>query len=302
MDTNQSIKNRSTLSISQIGLFVLLGLTAIALPGIPLITRQMADFSSTATSIPRLVALVYLICAAWILIFQRQSRLGRVFVIFAASMAIFMIGWSDLSQPGWLTAICSFGLTFSSASLLDLSLLLVQPSLLSRWRWLRSAAYLLAVLIWSLVLLSILLPAFRLAYSATWLSAGVFAGISGLVFMALAGLKELRRSKYSPDDSNRALFVVALLAFVPPLVGWIGSPFWQTSGAYSPWWLTSLLVFAPVAGLIVQNQARIQADYLASRIAIYTSLLLIIAGGYALLVTGLGLILSPILGAGALLV
>ncbi len=296
MDTTLTVKPRSFQSVAEIGLLVLLAITTLVLLVIPYLDPFLSEPGDRLSAIPHLIGLVYLVCGVWIFVLRRDQVFGKAFVIFSSATALFMAGWSDFSTPGILTPLYAFGLTFAAAGLLDLALLVTQFSITIHLRWLRRGLYGLAVVLWALILLSALLPGAKSFYSITWFLACVFTGLSMVIFLLLVGLREFRRTKYQQDDSTRFLLATAILAFVPPLVGWMGSPLWQDQAVFSPWWLVSLVIFAPAAGFVVQSQSRIQADYLASRTAIYAALFLIIVGGYALLVTGLGLLLSPTLG------
>ena len=88
----------------------------------------------------------------------------------------------------------------------------------------------------------------------------------------------------------------AILSFVPPLIRLIGTPFWPTEIASSPLWLISLVIFPIITAITIQNQSHLQSDYLAIRSATYGLLLVIIIGGYGLLVTGIGLLFDSAYG------
>ncbi len=293
-------KPRLNLSLPQAGYLLLLVISTLILLLSPGSGNQAVIQPPVLTAIARLIGLVYLVCGAWIFVLRRGQAIGQTFILFTASTALCMAGLSSAAEPTRPAFIWALGLSFASASLVDLALTLFTPTWSSLRTRIRIGIYSVALLLSLVIVLSDLLPAAQGFSSATRLAGSIFSAAAMLTFLILTGIRDFARAPYAWDDSYRLLSLAAILSFVPPMLGWIGSPFWSSQGSFSPWWLISLLIFAPAAAFAIQSRTRIRSDFLTSRLALYGLLFLIIVGGYALLVTGLSLLFPLSSGPAAL--
>ena len=176
MDTTLTAKPRFALSIFEVGLVLLLAITALVLIISPFLKTELVLENNTSVAIPSLIGLVYLICGGWIFTVRRGQIIGKVFTILAATATLSLTGWSDLFTPGTLTPLWAFGILFSAASLAYLAKLLTQiPSKLSI-RWFRFASFGLAFTLWLTLIILTFLPDGHKILPAAWLMTSIFTG------------------------------------------------------------------------------------------------------------------------------
>ena len=290
MDTTLTAKPRFALSITEVGLIFLLAIAALVLIVTPFLATVSPLENNPSSAIPSLIGLVYLICGGWIFVVYRRQIDGKVFTFFAASTSLFLAGWSDLLTPGLLTPLWTLGLLFATTSLVHLALVLTLPFSQTKSLWFRNVSYGLAFLLWVILLILPLLPQGDTIRPVARVIISIYAGFAVVFFIATIGIRVLRKVQHPSRDPLRLILISAILSFVPPMVRFIGTPFWHNQATFSPIWLISLVIFPVLAAFSIQNQSHLQSDYLASRLTLYGLLTLIIVGGYGLLVTGLGLL------------
>lgn len=245
---------------------------------------------------PYFVGLILLISAVWFFLMRRNSPSGRAFSIFTASLGVCTAGLFDLYTTHTFAGLWLLAATLAGAGMLGVAFLFPTPQpWVNRKRWLRWAPFVAAILLAVFSSSSIGKPAL---YHRAFTSEMVFSILCILAGLFLLAKRALRNSSPVEREQLRWIVLGGLLSF-GLIIGWlIGVPFWSQS-TFTPLLLLPMAIFPLVAGYTIQRHNMVQTDYVLSRGVMYSVLAVLIAVGYALLVTGLGLALGNLLPAGS---
>ena len=240
---------------------------------------------------PYFVGLIYFLTALWIFILRGRSLSGQVFTLFASSVAIVTAGLFDVFTTQQWIYLWSFSLALASGTILHFGLLFPRRSrLLARLPVLQVAPYLIAALLSPVAWFSLTAPASSTEFLRSWRAEFLFAGLSVLLFLALLFCQRSR--SISPVERERGLMVLlgALVSF-GPVAFWFLAATFQPGTGYSPYLVLSLAIFPLITGYSLQRQRQLRTDYIISRTLLYAAMTVLAGAGYALLVSGLGIIL-----------
>jgi len=237
-----------------------------------------------------LIYLVGLVCIGagwWIFLIRRSSSGSRPFTLFSTSIGLACLGWFDLSTSQHFGWVFVAGLALASGSLVELAL--VFPREL---RWVSRNANLPFIGYLPAVLLGILALSSSGKPFAHWITIAV------VVFLILGIILFFRLTLYhqyhsfSPIDREQARLVFwGAAASIAPLLGWSIWKLIDRALPFSPFWLLSLPLLPLTLGYTLQSQRPVRVDFLLSRAALYTGMVALAGAGYALLVSGLSLVL-----------
>ena len=236
--------------------------------------------------IPFFIGLILLASGVWFFLMRRNSPSGRAFSVFMASVAVGTAGLFDLYTTHAFSWLWYLAMAFCGAGMLSVAVLFPRmlPWIARRPR-LRYLPYILAVLLAAFAFFSRNDP----QVSRLGLNLLLGAAIAGV----LAALGILARRSFrtgSPVEREQLHWLVlgGLLSF-GLIIGWLlGVPFWS-GNTFTPLLMVPMAIFPLVAGYTIQRHNRIQADFVVSRGVLYGALAILIALGYALLVTGLSI-------------
>jgi signal transduction histidine kinase len=260
---------------------------------LPLAAFPSADFFGFFT-IPYLVGLVYLGAATWIFVIRRQHANGRVFSLFATSLGLALVTTFDSWTTHRLLYAWTAGLALAAGSGLHLAFLLPRPSKgLGRRPWLAGLFYLAAAALG-------LAAVYALDFSPRPEQAGLgwqveVLGLAAalLVFLGRMGYRQLAAASPIERERARTLFLSGLIAFLP-LAAWAVLTLLVPTATFSPYLLIPLAVMPVAAAYTIQRSQLLQTELILSRIVLYGLMTVLAASGYALLVTGLSLLLVSI--------
>ena len=248
--------------------------------------------------IPYLIGLIYLGSAVWILVIRRFHTSGRSFAMFGAGVAAAIGLMFDLYTSHFFTLLWTLSLSVIGGSMVHLALYFPHEApILRRYRW---AALLPVVIAAALFVNSALVINdydHPLAYVNAWRLQYSFIGLAFLFVIGWV-LFYRGRSFSVVDRGQIKLVALAGLVSFTPLVAWLVlTSIFQITFT----WLLflPLAVFPLVAGYAVQRYRMLQADTILSRGLLIGLLSVLIAVLYALLTTGLSLILGQVLSPGS---
>jgi signal transduction histidine kinase len=229
--------------------------------------------------IPYLIAIAYLACSIWIFAFRRRDTLGKAFAIFTASVCITLGTLFD-------------ALMVSGGSLISLAIMYPEEGkLISRFPFLRWIG-----LVPSLVLFLITFPTLfnysqPLAYALGWRSGYLYAGLSIVLFLAVMLYRRYTAASPIAREQTRLTLIGAGFSFVPIAIWFISSSIWH-SLAFSPILLLPIAIFPVVIAYNLARYRLLQTEYIFQQVIIYSIITLFAAAGYALLLSGLLLIIG----------
>lgn len=281
-----------------------------ALPDSPLSVQVLRNGETLSLSLPSpyfrmassrqsffaalLVAVVYWVAAAWMLWVRRGRTSGRWLAFFFLSVATACAGlvdWSTVQQfvPLWLLSLALAGGTAVGLTLYFPR----EDVVLYRAGWVTWVAFLPGLLAFGLALQGYLNSQpnqFTLGFRAL------------IILLALAAIFAFgwmlfrRRRALTPVEREqlRHALLGGVVAFTPLVVYWIISLF-RPVNAPSALVLLPLMIFPAVIGYTIQRYRLTQTEFVLSRALLYGGMAVLIAVGYALLVTGLSLIAGQLL-------
>ncbi|HVN56120.1 MAG TPA: GAF domain-containing protein [Anaerolineaceae bacterium] len=240
---------------------------------------------------PYCVGLIYFLAALWIFILRGRSPSGQVFTLFTSSVAIVTAGLFDIFTTQQFVYLWSFSLALASGTLLHFGLLYPHRSyLLTRFPVLQLVPYFIAALLAPVAWISLATPASASEYLRSWRAEFLFAGLSVLLF--LVHLLFQRSRSVSPLERERGLmiFLGALVSF-GPVAAWFLAATFRPETSYTPYLTLSLAIFPVITAYTLQHRRQVRSDYIISRTLLYTTMTVLAGVGYALLVSGLGIIM-----------
>lgn len=284
-------------SISQFSVLVFLVIAGISL----VIWLALAIGGGTASNIwqafiiPFGVGVVYYSSAVWLYVTRRQLTSGRVFVVFAAAVAMVCAGWFDHTAAQHLTGLWILGIAMSGGAIFSLAFCLPEEdAALQKAAILRYAGYVAAFLLWTYSLIALAVKNEQSVSLAIRINFG-FATLA--LLFALAWLAFRRYPLGSAIDKEQLKIVLAgaLIAFLPLLMWFLIA--WLLPGKmlFSAYWLLPMIVFPAALGYAIQRYHMMQLDTIISRSVLYGILAIMVVGGYALLVAGVTLLTGAVL-------
>ncbi len=242
--------------------------------------------------IPLVIGLVYLGSGLWVLSLRRYDTTGQVFSTFTASVAITAAGLFEIGTTGQLTGLWTFSLAMAGGTMFHLALLFPQEITLIRRR---------PILGWisyfpTIILLIVAFPTLYnfsdpLAYILPWRYEYIYIGIAIFFFVGMGVYH--RYTAPSPIARQQSLIILlgAILSFTP-LALWFFITATQPSVGFSSFLLFPLAFFPISVAYAILRYRLLNTDYIFSRAVLYALLTILAVSGYALLVSGLSLILG----------
>lgn len=263
---------------------------------ISLIRFPAADFWAYFI-VPYLVGVIYLASAAWMVLRRRSEGAARSFVMFGVSVSLATAGLFDLNTTHVFSWLWVLGIANSGAGLLNVSLYFPSEIHIYRRRpWLHLILYgvgvALAIVCWA-TMYNLDRPA---AYLWPWRMAYFFTGLCGILAFGRLVARYVRTTSPMEREQIRLVLVGAGLSFIPPATWLFAAPFLQAQIGFSPFIIFPLIVFPIVTGYSIQRYRMLYTDYVFSRVFLYGVMAVLVAVGYAMLSSGLGLVLKPLVG------
>ncbi len=245
--------------------------------------------------IPSIISLFFIAISLWIFGFRRTEPAGRAFALFASSLAIITGGIFDLYTTHFLTYFWTLGVAVSGGAVLALALSFPQEPriVIGRpyLRWLGIVAGLLLAANAFGMLFNFAYPA---AYIQAWQYIYAFVGISCLIYIII----NLYYGFFAPSPvvKSQAYVILfgALVAFVPISV-WLLAKLFLEKLNFSPYLFVPTLAFPVTTGYAILRFRLLRADDVVRRGIAYALLIILVVGGYAFLVSGLGTLFSIVL-------
>lgn len=243
--------------------------------------------------IPYLMGLIYLVSALWVFFIRRSQASGQVYAVFASSVAIITGGLFDLYTTHWFTSLWTLALLLAGASILDLAALFpITDRMVARHGWLRVIPYAGAGFLFAYSLTRLHDMAHPAIYAVVWQAGYVFSGACLGVALLWLLVRRMRMTSPIAREQVRLILLGALVAFGPVVAWFLGSPLWIYTFPFTPYLLLPIVFFPLATGYAIQRYRTLQTDFVLSRGVLYGLLAILVSVGYALLVTGLAMVLT----------
>jgi signal transduction histidine kinase/putative methionine-R-sulfoxide reductase with GAF domain len=246
--------------------------------------------------IPYLIGLVYLASAVWVFAIRRNHASGRAFAQFTVSIALGIGLIYDLYTTHMLSWLWTIAIAMIGGSAIELILLFPREDpAVQRRPILASIGIILAFPLAVYALIRLYDYNHPTAYILAWQLVYAFIGLSFLFILFWAFARYRRITWPNDREQIRLIAYAALISFLPIALWLMGVRIlegFHISWPFQPYLLLPLAVFPVMAGYTVQRYRLIQTDIILSLGVRYGLMSVLITVGYALMASGLGLLLA----------
>ena len=245
-------------------------------------------------AIPFFIALIFLASGLWTFVLHRFAASARVFAVFVTSVAISTGVMFDAYTTHAFTYVWTATIALAGGSIVHLAMIFpTEDRLVTRFRWLPYSGYIPAIALIINAFVQLSEPANPTGYLSAWEAEGIFTGLAVGFFLVWTAIRRFTRTSPIEREQARTILLGAIFAVVP-LAIWILFTFFRLGIPFFPYVLLPLAVFPLSTGYTFQRSRLLKTNYILSRLGLYSLLAILTAGGYALLVTGLNLVLVNI--------
>ncbi len=243
--------------------------------------------------IPYLTGIVFLAGGLWAFTSQRHQPGARALAVLLASIGaalVWLFAMPDTQTIGvWLLAWSVIG-----ASAVDLALRFPKDDV---------ALFRFPALRWSVWAFAIVLGVSSLAHARVvgfeylqqfWLLYG-FAAMALIFCFAWLGLRRIKDSAPVETEQLRLIVAGGLISFAPLTIWAVLGLLYAPARLFSPYLLMALILFPLSAVYAIQRYRVVNIDFALSRAAVYSLIAVLVAVGYALLVSGLGVMFNALI-------
>ncbi len=246
--------------------------------------------------LPYLIGLIYLGSAVWVFAIRRSQASGLAYAHFTVSIALGIGLIFDLYTTHILSWMWTISVAMIGGSAVGLALLFPrQDPILRRRPILAGAGTIFGLLLAGYALLRLYDFNQPTAYILAWQLEYAFVGLSFLFILVWSFLR-YRHMNWPNDREQIRLIAIAAFASFLPIAVWLLVvrllEFFHTSWPFQPILLIPLVVFPLMAGYTVQRYRMVQTDMILSLGMRYGMMSVLITVGYALVVAGLGKVVS----------
>ncbi|MGE5222524.1 MAG: GAF domain-containing protein [Omnitrophica WOR_2 bacterium] len=233
-----------------------------------------------------LVGLFYLLSSLWVYYNRSQDKTAGFFCIFSTSSAITIVLLSNNLAAPYIPYLWIAGLSLAGGSLISLALVFPEPvSWIKNHPFWSGSGYIFALLVY-------LYAAFGKGVGEiTPLPASYLAGIAFFCFIARQASAYIRTISPVAREQSRLVLLGSVASFLP-LVLWTLLSSNQPGLSTASFLLLFLVAFPIATGYSILHDRLFQTNYLANRLILYGVLSAIAAVAYALIVSGVSIVLE----------
>jgi len=289
--------------LNLITLLVFQVLAVVVFVSVPfLANRWLLDYSDFSVFerrvyfyLPYFLGLIFLICSMWVFAQRRNDGIGQIFSLFATTTAIGLFCLFDAYTSQRLTALWVLSVAMAGGVLINLALVFPeQVRVNSQYPLIRYLGFLPAGLLILLALFFQATSSYVRSFAIIWLLEAIFITLA-LVFFIGSTLAR-RFDSPSPMVRGQARLILwgSVIAF-GPLVIWFLVFLVQPETQLPPIIFAPVSVFPVFLGYAILRYRLLDARSILSQVMMYSTLLVIVAVSYALLVSGSSLIFGDLL-------
>jgi signal transduction histidine kinase len=240
--------------------------------------------------IPYLIGLVSLATGLWVFTLRRRDTTGKAFALFSASIALAVSLLFDVYTTNWLVYIWVFSLAFIGGSLITLGFLFPEEDrIVSQNPWLRWIGYLPSLLIFGYAIPWQYNVSTPYTYADSWRYAQLYA-ILGFIFFTGWTIYRWRKSPSPQVREQSRLILIGTITAFSLVVGWFILTSTRLDIPFSPFLLIPIIIFPISIAYNLTRYRLLQTDYIARQVLLYSTLSLLAAIGYSLVVTGITMV------------
>ena len=289
--------------LNLIMLLVFQVLAVVVFVSVPfLANRWLLDYSGFSVFerrvyfyLPYFLGLIFLICSMWVFAQRRNDGIGQIFSLFATTTAIGLFCLFDAYTSQRLTALWVLSVALAGGSLINLALVFPeQIRVNSQYPLIRYLGYLPAGVLILLALFFQATSSYVRSFAIIWLLEAIFITLALVFFIGSTLARRLDSPSPIVRDQARLILWGSVIAF-SPLIIWFLAFLVQPETQLPPIIFAPAGVFPVVLGYAILRYRLLDARSILSQVMLYSTLLVIVAVSYALLVSGLSLIFGDLL-------
>ena len=246
--------------------------------------------------LPYLLGLVFLTSSIWVFSQRRDDFVGQVYSLFGTATAIGLFCLFDAYTSQRLLSFWVVAAALSGGALINLALIYPEQARVNlEYPGLRYLGYLPSIVLIFLALFIQVYSGYTSSFATIWLLETVFIGLSLIFFLGSTLIRRFGSPSPMVREQARLILWGSGIAFVPFLI-WASIRLIRGEIQLSPLNFFTVSAFPIFLTYSILRYRLSGTDTLIKRGIIYGSLLVFIAGSYALLVSGLSLLVGDLLG------
>jgi hypothetical protein len=241
--------------------------------------------------VPSILGAIFLAVSLWIFGFRRNESAGRAFSLFTSSLAIVTGAYFNLITTHEFTIAWTLATSMAGGALINLALVFpIESRPVINRPYLRWVGVTIALILAINAMPNLFNFERPTTYITSWQYLYGFVALSIISYL----ITNLYHAFYAPSPvvktQSRTILIGTVFAFVPLSI-WLGIGFIRPTN-FSPYLFLPLALFPLVIGYTILRFRFLRTDDLVRRGLMYVLLTIIVMVGYALLVTGAGLLLD----------
>lgn len=245
--------------------------------------------------LPYCLGLVFFASSIWVFSQRRNDVVGQVYSFFGTVTAIGLFCLFDAYTSQRLLTIWIVSTALSGGALINLALIFPEQARVNlQYPGLRYLGYLPAFMLILLTLFFRIYSGYISSFATIWLLVTIFIGLSLIFFIGSTLIRHFSSPSPMVREQARLILWGSGLAF-SPLLFWFSIRLVRGDIQLSPLIFVSVGAFPAFLSYTILRYRLLGTDDFLKRGIIYGSLLLLVSGSYALLVSGLGLLAGDLL-------
>lgn len=246
--------------------------------------------------VPSILSAIFLAVSLWIFGFRRNESAGRAFSLFTSSLAIITGAYFNLITTHEFTFIWTLACGLAGGALINLALVFpVEPRVIFNRPYLRWGGFIIGLILAAYSFTTLFDFNQPTAYIRSWQYIYGFIAISIFFYISMNFYHTVYAQSPVVKTQARTILIGTLIAFVPLSI-WLGIGFIKPIN-FSPYLFLPLILFPSAIGYTILRFRFLRTDDIVRRGFMYILLTVVVMLGYALLVTGAGLLFNDSLPA-----
>ena len=244
--------------------------------------------------IPYMIGLVYLCSALWVFSVRRGHPSGQAYTAFAVSVALTIGLIYDLYTSNVFTHVWTVALALTGGSLVPLIMYFPrETTVVRRYPYMPHIWVAVSLVVGANGVIQLLRYDNPMAYQGGWRLEYIFVALSLVIVIGGGLYNRTRITTPNEREQLRLMGLGGLFSFGPVGLWMLSTSIFLTP--FSPFLLLFLAIFPVLAGYTVQRYRMLQADFVLSRAVQIALMVVMVTIGYALLTTGVSMLLGSIL-------
>ena len=241
--------------------------------------------------VPSIMGALFLAVSLWIFGFRRNEPAGRAFSLFTSSLAIIIGCWFNIVTTHEFTYLWTLACALAGGALINLALVFpIEPRIILTHPYLRWTGFAVAAVLFANAFTTL----FNFQQPTAYINAWQY--IYGLIFISIVFYIVMNfyyaiRAQSPVIKTQARTILYGMVAALGPISIFLAIQVFRPSN-FSPYLFLPLILFPVVIGYTILRFRFLRTDDLFRRGAMYVLLTIIVILGYAILISGFGLLFS----------